>query len=327
MKRWFLLFCTISSFLYGEVGRGGYAGNFFRMGLGASAWGVGGGSSALVENGYIAYVNPAGAALLSKHYVAFSMESMALDRERFWVGYAQPITREFSSDSGAISSRKAPPFKAGFAIGWLGAGITQIDGRDFDGLHTGMLSSWEHALYFCFAVAPHSRLAFGVGSKILYQRLGNVTESGQAVTAKGFGFDLGMLWKPSTHLEMGFSLHDFNSRYTWNTQKYYEQGPQTTDRFPRMFRIGGVWKTYGQRLWCIGQLEKIEFFPWHGNGGVQFEFQPGMALRTGWSPQGWTLGFGFHRTIFSKNTGFDYAFVSDTITPRGTHVFSWEFAF
>lgn len=324
MKHWLWIFWIFPSSLFGEIGRGGYAGNFFRMPLGASAWGVGGGSSALVDNGYTAYTNPAGPALLSRHYVAFSTESMALDRERFWIGYAQGITIRPPSDS---TRQKSPPFKAGFAIGWLGAGITRIDARDFDGIHTGMLSSWEHALYFCFAIAPHSRLAIGGGSKLLFHRLGNVTESGEAVTAKGFGFNLGALWKPSRHFEMGISLHDLNSRYTWNTQKYYEQGPQITDRFPRMLRIGGLWKPYGERLWIVGQLEKIEFFPWHGNGGVQLEFQPGMALRAGWSPRGWTLGFGFHRTIFSKNTGFDYAFVSDTIAPRGTHVFSWEFVF
>jgi len=327
MKRWLCFFCILASFLYGEIGRGGYAGNFFRMGLGASAWGVGGGSPAFVENGYTAYVNPAGPALLSQHYVAFSTESMALDRQRFWAGYAQGITLKPPSDSTGASSQKLPPFKAGFAVGWLGAGITHIDARDFDGIHTGMLSSWEHALYFCFSIAPHPRLALGAGSKILYQRLGNVTESGEAVVAKGFGFDLGILWKPSDNFEMGASLHDLQSRYTWNTQKYYEQGPQTTDSFPQMLRMGGVWKTYGQRIWMIAQIEKIQFFPWSANGGIQFEIQPGILLRTGLYARGWTLGFGFHRTIFSKNTGFDYAFVSDAIAPGGTHVFSWEFAF
>jgi hypothetical protein len=61
---WMLL--AASRGLGGDTGRGGYAGSFLRIGLGARAMAMGGGSAAILNDAYSAYYNPAGLGYLNK---------------------------------------------------------------------------------------------------------------------------------------------------------------------------------------------------------------------------------------------------------------------
>jgi len=51
-----LFFCRpVQKSFADDIGRGGYAGAFLRMGLGARGMGMGGGSVALADDGFVTY--------------------------------------------------------------------------------------------------------------------------------------------------------------------------------------------------------------------------------------------------------------------------------
>ncbi|HEX9934352.1 MAG TPA: hypothetical protein VGB38_04070, partial [bacterium] len=191
MNKLFILIFTVLATVHAtadDVGRGGYAGSYLRMGLGSAGMAMGGGSVALVRDGCTSYYNPAGLVFLEKRWATASLHSMALDRKLFHVGYAQSIKAKRGTRG------KTQPFiRGGFSLGWICAGVDKIDGRDFDGRHTDMLSSWENAFFFSFAMNPAPPIAFGFNGKLLYSRFAKVRNDGKAMTTAGFGFDIGIM--------------------------------------------------------------------------------------------------------------------------------------
>jgi hypothetical protein len=316
-----------------EVGRGGQAGSFLRMGIGARAMAMGGGSSAMADDATAGYYNPAGLAFLKGRQAGFTLNSMALDRTLSHVAYAQ----SFGSDFDSTRSRK--PMQAGFSVAWLGAGVDDIDGRDYDGNHTRMYSNWENAFYFSFAIKPGPALAVGFSAKLLWSTFPRLTDTGKAMSATGLGFDLGALLKPVPSVTLGISIHDLHSRYTWDSQKLYERGSQTTARFPVGFSAGAAWRGFSGRVLVTARLDQTKtvlengfrYLPATFGLGAQAEPVRDLFLRAGLRGGlrggDFTFGGGYSRTVFSKRTELDYAFVPDPVAPRGNHVFSWSFVF
>lgn len=304
-----------------DVGRAGQAGSFTRIGAGAKAMAMGGGSSALADDATAAYYNPAGLAFLDKRQFGLALNSMALDRKLMWVGYVQPFEGKIGS------SGNGRPMQAGFSLAWLGAGVDDIDGRDYDGNHTKTYSNWESAFYFSFAVRPDPRFALGFSAKILWNTFPHATDNGKSMSATGVGFDFGLTAKPMRSVTLGIMLRDLRSRYTWNSQKLYERGTQTVDAFPRTLSAGASWLGFSDRLLATGSVEKIEFQPALYSSGVQYSFFRKVFVRAGIRNGGLTYGAGFCQDVFSKRTVVDYAFVPDPVAPRGNHVFGFSFVF
>jgi long-subunit fatty acid transport protein len=304
-----------------EVGRAGQAGSFARMGVGARAMAMGGGSSALADDAAAAYYNPAGLVFLENRQVGLTLNSMALDRRLMWIGYAQ------SFGSKVDPKKTGRPLEAGFSLAWLSAGVDNIDGRDFDGNHTQTYSNWENAFYFSFAVKPDPRFSFGFSLKILWSTFPHMTDNGNAMSATGVGFDVGMMAKPLRSVTVGVAVHDLHSRYTWDSQKLYERGSQTAAKFPQMLSAGASWQGFSDRLLATGSVEKIQFYPARFSGGVQYAFFQKVFLRAGIRNGELTFGAGIRQAAFSKQTELDYAYVDDPVAPRGNHVFSFSFLF
>jgi hypothetical protein len=352
-----------------EVGRGGEAGAFLRLGAGARAMAMGGGTSALADDAMAGYYNPAGLAFLEGKHVGFTLNSMALDRTLSCVGYAQSFgsKREESriyrpdfgpigdnapdpdadtdtdEDSVAVSAGQRKPMQAGFSIAWLGAGVDDIDGRDYDGNHTRMYSNWENAFYFSFAIKPNSVLSLGFSAKLLWSTFPRLTDTGKAMSATGLGFDLGAMARPVPSVTIGVSIHDLRSRYTWDSQKLYERGSQTIARFPVGFSAAVAWRGFSGRILATAGMEQYKTILEGGSraepaalsAGIQAEPVRDVFLRAGVrsGPRSaarnaeFTFGFGASRTVFSKRTELDYAFVPDPVAPRGNHVFGWSLVF
>jgi hypothetical protein len=312
-----------------DVGRGGQAGSFLRIGVGARAMAMGGGSSALADDATAGYYNPAGLAFLKGRQAGFTLNTMALDRTLSHIAYAQ----SFGSDPDSTSPRR--PMQAGFSVAWLGAGVDDIDGRDYDGNPTRMYSSLENAFYFSFAIKPGPALSVGFSAKLLWSTFPRMTDAGKAMSATGLGFDLGAMLKPVSSVTLGVTVHDLRSRTTWDSQKLYERGSQTTARFPLGFSAGAAWRGFSGRILATARLDQYQtllengsrYLPASFGLGVQAEPVPGLFLRAGLRDGDFTFGGGYSRAVFSKRTELDYAFVPDPVAPRGNHVFSWSFAF
>jgi hypothetical protein len=307
--------------LYSDTGRGGYSGNFLRMGLGARGMGMGGTSTALTTDGCTAYYNPAALVFLERKWITASLRSMALDRSLNYIGYAQSVgnTAEEASKKGLI--------RGGFSIGWLSAGVSNIDARDFNGNDIGTLSNWEHGFFFSFALNPAPQFAIGFSGKILYNRFPDITDKGEAISATGFGFDIGLLFRPSSNLFFGITVKDIRSGYTWDTQDLWERGTQTINSFPRILKMGGVWKGLQDRLVLALDIEKIEYWPFMYNGGAQWKVYDGIFLRGGLYHNDLTFGAGYDLALSNKSLRLDYAFVSDPVAPHGNHIFTCSFVF
>ena len=297
-----------------KVGRGGLPGSYLRMGLGARALAMGGVSNAMAMDGYTAFYNPAGLVFLKERWFTSTLNAMALDRRLYYLGYSQ----SFRGKKGLMPG--------GFSAGWLCAGIENIDTRDFDGNQTGILSAWEHCFFFSFALRPVSKLALGINGKLLSHRFPDIAESG-AVSAVGFGFDIGLMAQPFPFLSIGLAVRDLGSKYTWDTQNLYEQGSQTVNRFPGIFAGGVSFNGLSDKLIAGLDLEKIEFEPWKIRFGLQFEAYSGIFLRGGINHEFLTVGGGYRLQLDKMFSQLDYAFVPDPVAPSGNHVFSWSLAF
>jgi len=263
------------------------------------------------------YYNPAGLVFLEQRWATATVNSMALDRKLFFLGYAQSIGRDSEKNT----------LKGGFALGWMAAGVDGIDARDQSGNDIGTLSNWEHCFFFSFALNPAPPVAIGVSGKLLTSRMPDLMDDGGALSAVGFGFDIGVLVRPWRTLTLGLTVRDLRSKYTWDTQELYERGTQTVNRFPTIVRGGAAFRFQQDRVLVSFDVEKIQDRPAIPVAGIQFEGVRDVFLRAGMRKTDPTFGLGYIWSIGAKSIHLDYSFVPDPIAPRETHVMTWSLAF
>lgn len=327
------LFVLSGLLLADEDGFAGRAGSYLRMGLGADLMAMGGEGVAWVQDAHVAYTNPAGLVFLQNNNVSATLISMALDRRIQFIGFALPL--------GQNEVRKPGQLQGGFALGWLSAGVDQIDGRDLNGIHTEDYSFSEHTFYFSFALKPSSIIGLGFSGKLHYGRFPGLLEDDGSLTATGFGFDAGLLVRLHPAIQAGLCLRDLRSRYTWDSKKYYEQfyterGSQSYDRFPRTLAAGLVWHPVhwialnlnAQKIDALdSESGKLVFTRMRYAGGLQIQACQIATIRAGFQKKGFTFGGGAQFEVYHYPFNLNYAFVSDPVAPRGNHVFSWTLQF
>ncbi|MBN1895329.1 hypothetical protein JW906_12580 [bacterium] len=303
-----------------ETGRAGSAGSFLSMGLGGQAMGIGGGSVSFAEDGHIAKYNPAGLVFLPGRWATATLHVMALDRRMHYIGIAMPLGPEFDKV-------RRGNLRAGFALGWQGAGVEKIDGRDSDGKPTGLLSNQENAFFFSFAVQPARIFSFGISGKLLYNRFPGITSEGEALSATGFGFDLGLFVRPHQRLALGFALRDLRGRYTWNSQKLYERGSQTVDEFMPAWQAGAAVEGIPGRLTLFADMKQMKGRPLEWAAGLSISPLCGIFFRTGFSGSVLSAGLGLRWRVYGRMACLDYALAPDPVAPSANHVFSWSLIF
>jgi len=217
--------------------------------------------------------------------------------------------------------------RGGFGLGWLSAGVSDIDQRDGNGIHEGMLSHGEHCFYFSFAVNPSARFAVGLSGKMLYNRFPDVAKKGGAFSSTGFGFDFGVAVKPFDSVTLGAAFRDVRAKYTWNSQAVYDQGIQVTDYFPRVLQLGMAWSGLSGTLILHGDYKKIEHMPGICMFGMEYTLMSQFYLRAGIQSQEPTFGLGYCGDLLSKGFRLDYAYVSDPVAPSDNHIMTCAFYF
>jgi hypothetical protein len=317
LREWIPAFAGMTLLLVSSLAfaqsNGGYAGAFLRMGLGAEAIAQGDAFTARANNGFAGYYNPAGLPHLTKRHFAVSYSNLALDRSFNFVGLSFPLKPT-----------------AGVAVGWINAGVNNIDGRDFDGEHYGDLEFAENAFTFAFANRFSKYVSAGVGVKILYDLFPRMLEEDKSLKATGVGFDFGALVKPSKYFQIGLQARDINAKYGWDSSQYWNQGMSKNDKFPTLAKCGIAIFPY-QRVSAEYDLEMSsqEVFEHHFGFEYSVDFKPehNFALRTGLDQDCPTFGLGYDMVLGKLQAKLDLAYIMENISPEDTMIFSWSLLF
>lgn len=210
------------------------AGAFARMGFGARGVAM---SNALVADasGYASpYYNPALAPFIVGQSLDASAALMTLDRELQFLQFATPLRP-----------------RAGIAAGLIHAGVSDIDGRDGSGYHTGTFSTNEYALFIAFGVKMSQRATVGFGLQFFRADLFD-----DLSPVNSIGLDLGLSVGVTEALRLGVVVDDLLARYSWDTSDLLgSSGRTTSDRFPTRLRLGGSYHLLGRRLLLTAEYE------------------------------------------------------------------------
>ena len=296
---------------------GGYAGAFLRMGLGARPKALGGAFTAIAEGNYAGYYNPGGLPRNNYRELSLSYRALSLDRQLGYAGIVIPLTPKTKT------GKKA--FNAGLHLGWIYAGVDNIDGRNSRGEHYGSFSNSENAFTFGFAIQPMSMLSLGFTTKILYSRFPRMTLQDESLTSKGLGFDVGALVTPLPGLSLGIVVKDLRSKNSWNTENVWDRGTTTYDEFPTILRVGIAYRLLADQLLLAADFEDNKKQPGKLHLGIEYSPLKTLFLRAGISSTEPAFGFGYLFKIWRFNSALDYAYAADEVAPAGEHIFSWSF--
>ncbi len=288
---------------------GGYAGSFLRMGVGARAISMGNTGVAHPTNAYSTFYNPASFGLIEDHLVGLSYSFLSLDRRFEFVSF----------------SMKVPP-EAGFSIGWIESGVGDLKSYNSIGEITGDINQTANAVYFSFGRKFSDKLSVGVSLKILFEFINDGTDEFD-YSSNGVGLDLGILYKINDDLILGGQVKDINSKFKANTDKIFERGGTTIDKFPVSSRIGAFYHT------PLRWLRAAYDFEWSNKSlkkhhlGLEAVHGKNLALRIGLNGDNIVFGGGVDFIIFKTVSYLDYAFVPSIIDEGSSHVFSWQILF
>ena len=227
MKKFiFILLLFISAVNIGYSQLGSYAGAFSRMGFTARGISMGNAVVADAFGDISGFYNPALATFQEEGLVNLGYTFLSLDRKLNFVGYTQKVKLPQQKQGGA-----------GITVAWINAGVNDIDGRDNDTKQIGMYSTFENEFYLGTAFIINERISLGVGFKLYYAKL--FTD----VTATSFALDLGGIYKANNNLAFGITYKDIGAKYEWQTSELYGSlGNNTTDNFPKLLEVGGMYK-------------------------------------------------------------------------------------
>lgn len=304
-----LLFQTIAA----ADTNGGYAGAFLRMGLGAEACAQGDAFVARADNGFAAYYNPAGLSFLPTRSFAVSYSNLSLDRSLHYVGLTFPLKPT-----------------AGLSLGWINAGVSDIDGRDYDGNHYGTLSYHDNAFAFAFANRFSDFVAVGVGVKVLYSLFPKLLEDDKALKSTAVGIDVGILVKPVKTIRIGLQAKDINGKNSWDTSKYYSEGSTRNDEFPTIYNAG-IALVPNEEISVEYDFEASSEDVVEHHFGLEYavinDAKYRFDLRFGYDGDKPTFGFGYRFPMMETTSVIDAAYLIDEISPSDTMIFSWSILF
>jgi len=194
----------------------GTPGAFARLGFGARGMGMGNALTAVIDGDVTSFYNPAVTPFLTDRVAAVSYGLLSLDRALNTLSYSQAIKPT-----------------AGFSVGIINSGVSNIDGRDADGFQTGNLFTSENQFSFSFANRMSKVISLGIALKIYYYRLY------ENISSTDLGVDAGGIARLSDNLTLGIAVQDIGSKYKWDTSDLYgDQGNSTIEPFPLLRRIG-----------------------------------------------------------------------------------------
>ena len=301
-KHFILLWVLLFPVLLIASENGGYAGSFLRMGVGARSISMGNTGVAHPINAYSSLYNPASFGMIEDITVGLSYSFLSLDRRFEFISY----------------SMKVPP-GAGFSISWVKTGVEDLKSYNSIGEVTGDINQTANAVYFSFGRKFSEKLSIGVSLKILFEFINDGTDEFD-YSSNGVGFDIGAVYKINDELMIGGLVKDIGSKFKASTDKLFERGGTTIDKFPVTGKIGAFYKT------PIEWLRAAYDFEWSNKGlkkhhiGLEAIHGKNLAVRIGLNGDNLVFGVGLDFMLFNTTSYLDYAFVPSIVDEGSSHV-------
>lgn len=291
-----------------------YPGSFARIGLNAKGMSLGNSLSAVTTGNVYTFYNPALASFQDGGSVSASVALLSLDRQLNVLTYTQGVKPT-----------------AGISFGIINATVSNIDGRDNDGVHTTNLSTSENLFYFSFSNRFMEKLSLGVSLKMYYYKLYS------SLTSTSIGFDFGGVYQFSNSFSIGVAATDIGESYHWDSSKLYgTDGSNFTTPFPHVFRIGAAYNMPQYNLSVSAQYD-IAPAPLSAlRAGIEFTPLDVLALRAGLSAGNEqyvgtkvtpSFGFGAKLVFLDFTPEINYAYVFEPFTPYGIQTLTLIFGF
>ncbi|MBI5214163.1 MAG: PorV/PorQ family protein [Ignavibacteriae bacterium] len=315
MKKFFFLLLFVCCLMFQAMADSPYIGSFARMGFGARGMGMGNALVAVATGDINTYYNPALAPFTEKRTASASFGILSLDRSLNFLSYTQPIEP-----------------RGGFSIGLINAGVSNIDGRDNDGVHTEDYSTFENQFYLAFANRVSDNLSLGVTVKMYYSKLF------EEVSSSTVGFDIGAVFQFSPELTLGASVSDINSKYNWNTTPVYGSlnGKNSKDKFPMVRKFGAAyhWKEAGAIISL--EYENTSASTNAFRAGIEYAVHENISVRGGFDRYDFgddatgakpSFGFSARRAFGDWTPALTYAFVFEPFSSHDIHVITLSTTF
>ena len=294
-----------------------YTADFLTLGVGARALAMGGAGTALSDNAYASYWNPAGLGQLTRYEVSFMHSTLNGQDAYDFVSYIHPL-----KDRGAIG------------VSWLRVGVDDIPitslpvvsrpvGATNRPKVIGTFNSTDNAFLFSsgWTLPSFSSVDFHLGGtlKLLYM-------SGyRSTNAIGGGADIGFVAttdpEKSHRLTLGLQASDvFQTKIYWNTPPPSADMTSHTETIPPYLKIG-VATTHRLAIFRSTFILALDTYIQDGvelHGGAEWTLFDLLSLRVGFDERKGierirrlTAGVGLNlRFITGAGAGLDYAFAN-----------------
>ena len=300
---------------------GGLAGAFGRVGAGARAKAMGNAYTGLAEGVSALYFNPGALPFQESSQFGISASKMALDRSVQYLAFATPVHPKAGPDKRVVN--------AGFGVGWLHAGVSEIDSRSFDGEPLEMIEMSSNLFLFSFGVQFHEKLGGGITAKVVYETFGKITDNDRSVNGDGFGVDAGLFGRPIEHLTLGVQLKDIGTKTTWNTTDYWSQGSTKADKWPVQYRVGAAYQ-YQFLTGAVdfeGSAEQENRLHAGLEARTEISERESVAARLGLDHDSFSAGLGLEFAIWKVRSMIDVVYTFETVAPDDAQTLGWGVKF
>ena len=332
LKYFFISLCLFSFIVFAQPKFSEMSvspGAFSRIGFGARGIGMGNAMSSLTEGDLVSYYNPAITPFQENNSFQAGYSFLTLDRALNFFNFTRKF--DFYSTKDTIAETRKPRTTAGLSIGIINSGVSNIDGRDNNGLQTGELSTSENQFFIGLAARISEKISIGISAKFYYYSLY------EEISSNSLGFDVGALYRITENFNVSLVVADINSKYKWDTSPIYEQeGIVSEDKFPNLKKLGASYRN--KELGIIGSLE-FENSSAKTNilrAGVEYNIYDQFFIRGGVdqfniSNTDWpvkpSLGFSFFQPFSNLVVSVDYAFQIEQYSSADRHIVSVNFNF
>jgi hypothetical protein len=286
---------------------GGKPGAYSRMGFGARGMGMGNATTALISGDVVGYDNPALLPWVEYRHASASFGMLSLDRSLNFLAFSMAL----------------PP-QAGLSAGIINSGVSDIDGRDADGIPTGALKTSENQAFLSFGVRTKIGLSFGTTVKLLYYHL--YTD----MTSLTAGVDLGACYRATDDLTVAATVRDINSKYKWDSSVLFaEQGSTSEDRFPTRVTVGAAYRLPDSIGTVTADCEFSNASTITLRAGAEVPLVEALTIRAGidridlkekGSGVRPAFGFTLQQPVYSLMGRLHYVFVLEPFSPGGLHL-------